>query len=157
MVENIEHRYVSVNGIRLHYVTAGEGPLVILLHGFPEFWYGWKNQIPALSKHFTVVAPDLRGYNDSDKPNGIKNYSSKIIASDIRELIHSFKATKAHIIGHDWGGGIAWTLAQQFPDCVDKLIVLNCPLPQVDRGRRGLARRQAREISSLQAPTATVE
>ncbi len=127
---DIEHRFAHVNGIKLHYVTAGSGPLVILLHGFPEFWYSWRKQIPQLSKHFRVVAPDLRGYGETDKPKGVKNYSSRIIAKDIEELIKSFGKTKAHIIGHDWGGGIAWTLAQHFPHCVNRLVVLNCPLPQ---------------------------
>jgi len=130
-MKNLQHAFAKVNGINLHYVTAGEGELVILLHGFPEFWYGWKNQIPALAKHYKVVAVDMRGYNESDKPEGVKNYTSKIIASDIVDLIHFFNESKAHIIGHDWGGGIAWALAQQFPQSVNKLIVLNCPLPQV--------------------------
>ncbi len=130
-MESLQHHFVKVNSINLHYVTAGEGPLVILLHGFPEFWYGWKNQIPALAKKYKVVAVDLRGYNESDKPKGVKHYASKTIALDIKELIFSLNEKKAHIIGHDWGGGIAWTLAQHYPECVDKLIVLNCPLPQI--------------------------
>ncbi|HXH18040.1 MAG TPA: alpha/beta hydrolase [Chitinophagales bacterium] len=128
---NVEHHMAAVNGIRLHYVTAGRGPLVMLLHGFPEFWYGWKNQIPALSQKFKVAAPDLRGYNDSDKPRSVKSYGAKIVAKDIRELIYAFDVKKAHIIGHDWGGAIAWTLAQHYPECIDRLIVLNCPLPQL--------------------------
>src|SRR5437870_5010401 len=131
MLENIKHQFASVNGIKLHYVTAGQGPLVILLHGFPEFWYGWKNQIPALSEKFKVVAVDMRGYNESDKPAGVKNYLPKVVAQDIKELIYSLNEKKAHIIGHDWGGAIAWTLAQHFPECIDNLIVMNCPLPQL--------------------------
>lgn len=127
----MRHGFKNVNGINLHYVTAGEGGLVVLLHGFPEFWYGWKHQIPALAKQYKVVAVDMRGYNESDKPEGVKNYASQVIAKDIEQLIYSFNASKAHVIGHDWGGGIAWTLAQRFPQCIDKLIVLNCPLPQV--------------------------
>lgn len=130
-MENIEHRYENANGIRLHYVTAGKGPLVILLHGFPEFWYSWRHQIPELSKRFRVVAPDLPGYNESDKPRPMERYSAKFVANDIRELISALNEKKAHIIGHDWGGAIAWSLAQHFPECVDKLIVLNCPLPQI--------------------------
>lgn len=128
---NVEHRFVAVNGIRLHYVTAGKGPLVIMLHGFPEFWYGWKNQIPVLSEKFKVVAVDMRGYNDSDKPKGVQSYAAKTVADDIRQVISSLNEKKAHIIGHDWGGAIGWTLGQQFPECVDRLIVLNCPLPQL--------------------------
>ncbi len=130
----IEHRFATVNGIRLHYVAAGKGPLVILLHGFPEFWYSWRLQIPELSRHFRVVAPDLPGYNDSDKPREVKRYSAINIANDIRELIFSLNEKKAHIIGHDWGGAVAWSLAHHFPESVDKLIVLNCPLPSTLAG-----------------------
>jgi len=130
-MENLQHAFAQVNGIRLHYVTAGEGPLLLLLHGFPEFWYGWKNQIPALSKHFRVVAPDLRGYNESDKPKRVKDYAAEVVARDMQELIVSLGEKKAHIIGHDWGGGVAWTMTQHFPECINKLVVLNCPLPQV--------------------------
>jgi len=128
---NVEHRFASVNGIKLHYVTAGRGPLVIMLHGFPEFWYGWRNQIPALSEKYKVVAVDMRGYNESDKPRGVKNYDARMVANDIRELVYSFNVKKAHIIGHDWGGAIAWKLAQEYPECIERLVVLNCPLPQL--------------------------
>lgn len=130
-MESWQHEYKEVNGIKLHYVKAGQGPLVILLHGFPEFWYSWRNQIPALSEHFTVVAPDMRGYGKSDKPKGVKNYATKVIAKDIIELIESFGEKKAHIVAHDWGGGVAWTIAQFYPEYIDKLVVLNCPLPAI--------------------------
>ncbi|GIV34446.1 MAG: epoxide hydrolase [Chitinophagales bacterium] len=130
-MRDFEHHYAQVNGIRLHYVAAGNGPLVILLHGFPEFWYAWHKQLPALARHFRVIAPDLRGYGDSDKPKAISNYSAKVIARDIVELIHALGETKAHIVGHDWGGAIAYMMAQHFPQSVSKLIVLNCPLPQL--------------------------
>lgn len=125
------HEFRQVNGIRLHYVTAGTGPLVILLHGFPEFWYSWRNQLPELSKHYKVVAPDLRGFGDSDKPKGVKNYTTKVIAKDIQELILSFGETKANIVAHDWGGAAGWNFAQRFPEHLDKLVVINCPLPAV--------------------------
>ncbi len=106
-------RDISVNGIRLHCLVEGEGPLVLLLHGFPETSHAWRRQIPALAKHFRVVAPDLRGYGRSDKPKGIASYRTSVLADDIAALIRAFGAERAHVVGHDWGGGVAWTLAIQ--------------------------------------------
>lgn len=123
-----QHLYVDTNNIRLHSVTQGEGELVILLHGFPEFWYSWRYQIPALARHFKVVVPDLRGYNDSDKPE--TGYDLDTLSADIQGLIERLGYVKAHIVGHDWGGTIAWHLAQKFPQCVNRLAVLNAPPPQ---------------------------
>ena len=124
-----QHAFAQVNGIRLHYVTQGEGKLVILLHGFPEFWYSWRHQIPTLAKHFQVVAPDLRGYNESDKPKGVANYRIDLLTADVVGLIHSFNQEKAIIVGHDWGGGVAWTFASDYPQAAERLIVMNCPHP----------------------------
>lgn len=122
-----QHHFVETNRIRLHYVTQGQGDLVILLHGFPEFWYSWRYQIPALARYFKVVVPDLRGYNDSDKPVG--GYDLDTLSTDIRGLISSLGYVKAHIVGHDWGGMIAWRLAQKFPQVLNRLAVLNAPHP----------------------------
>ena len=130
-MEQIEHASCQVNGITLHYVKAGKGPLLILLHGFPQYWYTWRHQIPALAEHFTVVAPDLRGYGESEKPAKIEDYASKTIAKDISGLIRELGFEKAHIVGHDWGGGVAWKLAQLEPERVDHLAVLNCPHPYI--------------------------
>jgi pimeloyl-ACP methyl ester carboxylesterase len=124
-------RDVEVNGVRLHCLVEGEGPLVLLLHGFPETSRAWRKQIPALAEHFRVVAPDLRGYGGSDKPRGIAAYGPSVLADDIVALIHAFDAERAHIVGHDWGGGVAWTLAIEHPEVVDRLAVLNCPHPAV--------------------------
>ncbi len=126
----LKHGSAYVNGVRLHYVTQGEGPLLILLHGFPEFWYSWRHQIPALAKHFTVVAPDMRGYNESDKPPGVASYHIDRIAEDVEGLIHAFHAERAIIIGHDWGGGVAWAFAANYPHMTAQLVVLNCPHPE---------------------------
>ncbi len=123
-----QHCFIDTNRIRLHCVTQGEGDLVVLLHGFPEFWYSWRFQIPVLARHFKVVAPDLRGYNDSDKPGN--GYDLETLTEDIRGLIHSLGYVRAHIIGHDWGGIIAWQLAQKFPHFLDRLVILNAPHPQ---------------------------
>lgn len=123
-----QHHFVETNNIRLHCVMQGEGDLVILLHGFPEFWYSWRYQIPALARHFKVVVPDLRGYNDSDKPE--HGYDLDTLSADICGLIQNLGYLKAHIVGHDWGGTIAWHVAQTFPSLLDRLAVLNAPHPQ---------------------------
>jgi pimeloyl-ACP methyl ester carboxylesterase len=128
IIEGWEHQFVITNRIRLHYVTQGEGDLVILLHGFPEFWYSWRHQIPALSRHFKVVVPDLRGYNYSDKP--LTGYDLDTLSEDIRGLIQGLGYKTAHIAGHDWGGAIAWHLAQKFPQVLNRLAILNAPHPQ---------------------------
>jgi pimeloyl-ACP methyl ester carboxylesterase len=123
-----QHCFAQTNQIRLHYVTQGEGDLVILLHGFPEFWYSWRFQIPVLAKHFKVVVPDLRGYNDSDKPTN--GYDLDTLVADIQGLIQSLGYARAHVVGHDWGGTIAWRLAQKFPHSLDRLAILNAAHPQ---------------------------
>jgi epoxide hydrolase 4 len=127
-----QHRFIETNNIRLHCVVQGEGDLVVLLHGFPEFWYSWRYQIPALAKHFKVVVPDLRGYNDSDKPEG--GYDIDTLTNDVQGLIQSLGYVKAHVVGHDWGGAIAWHFAQKFPALLDRLAILNAPHP--DRFRQ---------------------
>lgn len=129
MDNNYQSQYIHVNGIQLHYVSAGTGKLLILLHGFPEFWYSWKNQIPFLAHYYRVVAPDMRGYNLSDKPKGIANYRADVLATDIKALIAALGETQAYIVGHDWGGAVAWTLAALYPETVEKLIILNMPHP----------------------------
>jgi pimeloyl-ACP methyl ester carboxylesterase len=117
------HQFVETNQIRLHCVSQGEGDLVLLLHGFPEFWYSWRFQIPALARYFKVVVPDLRGYNDSDKPDS--GYDLDTLSADIYGLIEGLGYRHAHIIGHDWGGMIAWYIAQKFPKYLNRLAVLN--------------------------------
>lgn len=127
----LKHETVQVNGIKMHYVTAGKGPLVILLHGFPQFWYSWRHQIPALAERFQVVAPDLRGYGDTDKPPNVSDYRASEITADIVGLIKALGKDKAHIVGHDWGGSMAWRLAIDHPENVDRLVVLNSPHPKM--------------------------
>lgn len=123
-----QHQFVETNSIRLHCVTQGQGELVVLLHGFWEFWYSWRYQIPALANYFQVVVPDLRGHNDSDKPGG--GYDLDTLCTDIRGLIDAFGHTRAHVVGHDFGGAIAWRFAERFPQVVDRLVVLNAPHPR---------------------------
>lgn len=125
-----QHRFADVNGVRLHYVEAGAGPLVILLHGFPELWYAWRRQIPALAAAgFHVIAPDLRGYNLSEKPAGIEAYSMQRVVDDVRSLIESAGARRASVVGHDIGAGVAWALAMRHPESVDRIGILNGPHP----------------------------
>ena len=127
----IAHRYAEVSpGVRLHYVEAGEGPLVVLLHGFPEFWYGFRNQIPALAAAgFRVVAPDMRGYNHSSRPADVGAYTSKLLAADIAGLIRACGEERADVVGHDWGAGVAWSFAMAYPERLRRLAILNGPHP----------------------------
>jgi pimeloyl-ACP methyl ester carboxylesterase len=123
-------RYATVNGVRLHYVEAGAGPPVILLHGFPEFWYAWAPQIPALATAgFRVVAPDLRGYNLSEKPVGVEAYRIEHLTADVAGLVRHLGAERAAVVGHDWGGVVAWYLAMREPALVERLVIVNAPHP----------------------------
>ena len=99
-----DYGFADSDGVKIHYVTAGKGPLVVLLHGFPDFWYTWRDQMPALAKHFQVVAIDLRGYNKSDQPEGVENYAIDKLVGDVEAVVKHFKQEKAIIVGHDWGG-----------------------------------------------------
>ena len=127
-IETWQHHDIITNGIRMHYVTQGQGPLVVLLHGFPEFWYSWRYQIPVLAERgYTVVAPDLRGYNDTDKPR--RGYEVPTLLRDIKGLIKGLGYEKAVIVGHDWGGVLAWSFAMRYPELTERLIVLNAPHP----------------------------
>ncbi len=124
------HRLIATNGVRLHVAEAGpsDGPVVVLLHGFPEFWYAWRRQIPALaSAGFRVVAPDQRGYNLSDKPDRVRDYATHVLADDVVGLFDALGVERALLVGHDGGGGVAWTVAEQHPERLRALAVLNCP------------------------------
>ena len=124
----VRHDYASVNGIRLHYAESGSGDdLVILLHGFPEFWYSWRHQLTALGKTYHVVAPDMRGYNLSDKPWRVEDYRIEVLVDDVVGIIDHFGADKAAVVGHDWGAGVAWAVAQKYPERVSKLVALQVP------------------------------
>lgn len=125
----LKHDYIISNGIRLHYVTQGEGELVLLLHGFPEFWYSWRHQIPELAENFQVVALDLRGYNDSEKPQAKSAYAITELVKDIEGVIKGLGYERCILVGHDWGGMLAWQFADAYPKMVEKLIVMNCPHP----------------------------
>lgn len=132
----LEHSHIETNGIKLHVVQAGpkSGVPVVLLHGFPEFWYGWRNQIPALVEAgCRVIVPDQRGYNLSDKPKGVKNYRVEELVKDIIGLIDALEYEKVNLVGHDWGAVVAWTLAILHPERLHKLGIMNVPHPAVMR------------------------
>ncbi len=127
------HKFLISNGIKLHYVTQGEGPLVLLLHGFPEFWYSWRHQIPVLAANFKVVALDLRGYNESDKPPDASSYALEELILDIEGVISGLGYARCYLVGHDWGGFLAWAVAYTYPQRIQKLAVLNAPHPALFR------------------------
>jgi len=124
--------YVDANGVRLHCVTKGKGPLILFLHGFPEFWYEWKNQLDDFGKDHLAVAPDLRGYNLSGKPAELDQYRGKVLIEDIRALADHFRQDdRIILVGHDWGGALAWAFAVAYPDYLKKLIIINAPHPGI--------------------------
>jgi len=127
----VREGYADVGDVTLHYVEAGDGPLIVLLHGFPEFWFGWRLQIaPLAATGFRVVAPDLRGYNLSSRPDGVEAYTADRLADDIVGLVRERGAESALLVGHDWGGTVAWTMAMNHPEVVDRLAILNAAHPR---------------------------
>lgn len=132
-----EHGFADSGGVKIHYVTKGKGPLLVMLHGFPDYWYTWRKQIPALAEQFQVVAIDLRGYNKSDQPEGVENYAMTKLVGDVKAVVQHFNQKQAVIVGHDWGGAIAWSFAMQHPEMTERLVILN--LPHLAALRRELA------------------
>jgi epoxide hydrolase 4 len=133
----VTHGYADSNGVKIHYASLGQGPLVVMIHGFPDFWYTWRDQMEALSDKFQCVAIDQRGYNLSDKPKGVENYDMRLLVGDVVAVIHALGKEKAIVVGHDWGGMVAWQLALNVPQVTEKLVILNLPHP------RGLSRELA--------------
>jgi pimeloyl-ACP methyl ester carboxylesterase len=131
----ISHRYADVNGVRLHYARAGQGPLMIFLHGFPEFWYEWKDQLAEFGRDHTAVAPDMRGYNLSSKPAELSAYQMPMLVEDVRALameeLKTAGGSRFTLVAHDWGGVVAWVFAALHPELVDKLVIVNAPHPTV--------------------------
>lgn len=130
MTTSREHAYIEVNGVRLHMVQQGpeDGELVVLLHGFPEFWGGWRKQMDYLARiGYRVWVPDQRGYHLSDKPETVSAYRVDRLASDIAKLIQASGRDKAIVVGHDWGGIVAWNVGRRYPRLVDRLVILNAP------------------------------
>ncbi len=142
----LQHRYAQVNGIRIHYVEDGHGSLIIFLHGFPEFWYEWKNQLSEFARDYRVVAPDMRGYNLSDKPAELEPYQPKYLVEDVRALADQLAADKFILVGHDWGGVVGWLLALTYPERIRKLVIVNAPHPVIFQ--RELRQHEAQQQAS---------
>ncbi len=123
------HGFAQSGDVRIHYVTRGEGPLVVMIHGFPDYWYTWRNQMPAIAEKYQVVAIDQRGYNLSDQPEGVPNYTMDKLVGDVRNVILHFKRENAVVVGHDWGGMVAWQFAMTYPKMTERLVILNLPHP----------------------------
>lgn len=123
------HGYADSSGVKIHYVTQGSGPLVVMIHGFPDFWYTWRHQMPPLAANHQVVAIDQRGYNWSDQPEGVASYAMDRLVDDVLAVVNHFQRDQAIVVGHDWGGMVAWQFAMRYPDATDKLIILNLPHP----------------------------
>ena len=147
--ERVEHGYADSGGVKIHYASLGSGPLMVMMHGFPDYWYTWRYQMEALSEDYQCVAIDLRGYNLSDKPRGVDNYAMDLLAGDVVAVIKHFGRDKAIVVGHDWGGAIAWSFAMARPEMLDRLIILNVPHPL--RFARELANNPMQQRSSQYA------
>ncbi len=140
-----DHVRVTVNGVALHVVLGGSGPLVVLLHGWPESWVTWRHVMgPLRDAGFTVAVPDLRGFGDSEKPPHVDDYAVDRVATDVHALIRALGHERAHVVGHDWGGVVAWQLALRHDDVLDKLVIVNAPHP-------GLFKKRLRHFDQLKA------
>ena len=120
----------SEGGVKIHYASLGKGPLVVMIHGFPDFWYSWRHQMDVLAPNFQVVAIDQRGYNQSDKPKGVESYDMRLLVGDVAAVIRHLGRDRATIVGHDWGGVVAWQFAMNLPQMTENLVILNLPHPQ---------------------------
>ena len=127
----LKHDYAELGTVRLHYVTAGKGKLIMFVHGFPEFWYEWKHQLAEFGRDYQAVAPDMRGYNLSSKPADVNQYRMKYLIEALRLLAQHLDHKKFILVAHDWGGAVAWAFALRYPDYLEKLIIINAPHPLV--------------------------
>ena len=127
----MKHEYAEINGVKLHYAANGSGKLMMFLHGFPEFWYEWKNQLVEFGQDHLAIAPDMRGYNLSSKPEQVEAYQIEHLIEDVRLLAEHLGYKKFTLIAHDWGGAVAWVFASKYPEYLEKLIIINAPHPAV--------------------------
>lgn len=147
--ETVEHKFADNDGVKIHYAKAGSGPLAVFIHGFPDFWYSWRHQMEGLSSDYTVAAMDTRGYNMSDQPVGVENYDMELLINDVAAVIENEGRESAVIIGHDWGGGIAWSFAAARPELTSQLIIIN--LPHVKNLARELGKMEEQHRNSQYA------
>ena len=129
----IRHGYAQVNGVRLHYAEAGRGRPMLFVHGFPEFWYAWRDQLREFGRDHRAVAPDMRGYNLSSKPESLDGYLLPQLVEDLRAFSEFLGAEPVTVVAHDWGGVVAWVFAMMHPERVDRLVIINAPHPAVFR------------------------
>jgi pimeloyl-ACP methyl ester carboxylesterase len=151
------HDYADVNRVQLHYVTAGSGKLILFLHGFPEFWYAWKQQLADFGRDFQAVAPDLRGYNRSSRPAEVEQYAIPLLVEDVRALIAHLGHERCVLVGYDWGGVIGWHFALTHPEGLEKLVIINAPHPTIFQRELQQNRRQraaSRYMSRFRSPEA---
>lgn len=127
--DQVSHGFADSNGVKIHYAEIGEGPLVVMIHGFPDFWYSWRHQMGGLADGYRVVAIDQRAYNLSDQPDGIEAYDMSLLVGDVAAVIRHLGEDSAVIVGHDWGGVVAWNFAFHIPEMTDHLVVMNLPHP----------------------------
>jgi len=137
LLDRVSHGEADSSGVKIHYASLGEGPVVLMIHGFPDYWYTWRHQMQALAQDFQVVAMDLRGYNRSGQPKGVESYAMPVMLGDVLAVLDHLGAEKGAVVGHDWGGAIAWQFALYQPDRTERLVILNLPHP------RGLLRELA--------------
>jgi pimeloyl-ACP methyl ester carboxylesterase len=128
---DFKSQFADVNGIRLHYVSVGQGKLIMFVHGFPEFWAEWENQLIEFGSDHQAVALDMRGYNLSAKPEDVGAYHARDLIEDLRALAGHLGHQKFILVAHDWGGAVAWSVAMRHPECIEKLIIINAPHPAV--------------------------
>jgi len=127
--EEVEHGYAENDGVKIHYASVGEGPAVVMIHGFPDFWYSWRHQMAGLKDRFRLVAIDQRGYNLSDQPQGVENYDMSLLVGDVAAVIRQLGEEKVTVVGHDWGGVVAWNVVFTHPELVHNLVILDLPHP----------------------------
>jgi pimeloyl-ACP methyl ester carboxylesterase len=129
--DTFQSNFAEVNGVRLHYVSTGQGKLVMFVHGFPQFWAQWENQLKEFGKDYQAVALDMRGYNLSSKPSNVEQYHVNELIEDLRALAEQLGHKKLILVAHDWGGAVAWSFAMRHPEWLEKLIIINAPHPAI--------------------------
>jgi pimeloyl-ACP methyl ester carboxylesterase len=148
--DEIEERYIETNGIKLHTVIIGEGEPILFMHGFPDFWYGWKNLILGLKDEYKLILPDTRGINLSDKPEGIDNYYPKTLIDDIKGLSEALNLGRFTLVGHDWGGSLAFGFATLYPELLKGLVTMNCPHPALTSRKIQQSQKKMRKTMNYQ-------
>jgi len=141
----VSHRFATNDGVRIHYAALGQGPLIVMVHGFPDCWLTWRQVMEALAKDYETVAIDQRGYNLSDKPKAVEQYDMGALVEDVAAVVRARGRERAIIAGHDWGGAVAWSFAMKRPEMTEKLIILNLP------HLRGIGRELARNPQQQKA------